>query len=490
MYNLTVQNEALTLAGTLNRLSLSELQTKHRNSPSLPAHRNLLIKLNCAELEQSANSLILSRNAQSVCREIKDEQYSGSAEHYRYAGSVVIRNGCNNENQQVTGKEKGSAENTTLEMVPFLIHEENQRSPVLDCKINHDSSNLSYEVNQQPPTLDDGTNQHVRTCETFVGQPFGTQRALNWRLIPFSCLLNSCLISSSSEFNASNLSGNPLLLISFTAASSSSGLLNSVGKMLSVFPVIKATLCLHNTVAGQSHEIPIWLATSKTFTLYRSVLLLLSAENVYSMIFLPSSLLSIAIQPFGSSLDFLRCSPLSLRPHASSTHDEKLTLGLSSFSRSTLASIWSISAWGKRIPFVADLLFLALVAMKRSPLSVMTPYTNFERKKRVDVPQHLALMCPNTLIILGAKKATPQSATNTAEASIHNVNEAYTMEYSHSTQTRPKFQYLFLAVHRSDLNAKPHRESVTAHSEQDARRSLAGQFVLYFAGRLPEVNHA
>lgn len=57
------------------------------------------------------------------------------------------------------------------------------------------------------------------------------------------------------------------------------------------------------------------------------------------------------------------------------------------------------------------------------------------------------------------------------------------------TPTRPKFQYLFLAVHRSDLNAKPHRESVTAHSEQDARRSLAGQFVLSFAGRLPEVSH-
>ena len=456
--------------------SFGVVQTKHRDSPSLPVRR-------------------------AGSRVNKDEQYSGSSEYKHCLGSVVIQHGCNNENQQVitcsqlsrvalvklnqqvTGKEKGSAENTTLEMVPLLIHEENQRSPALDCKIKHDSSNLRNEINQHL------VEQHVRTCETFVGQPFGTQRALNWRLIPFSCLLNSCLISSSSEFNASNLSGNPLLLISFTAASSSSGLLNSVGKMLSVFPVIKATLCLHNTVAGQSHEIPIWLATSKTFTLYRSVLLLLSAENVYSMIFLPSSLLSIAIQPFGSSLDFLRCSPLSLRPHASSTHDEKLTLGLSSFSRSTLASIWSISAWGKRIPFVADLLFLALVAMKRSPLSVMTPYTNFERKKRVDVPQHFALMCPNTLIILGAKKATPQSATNTAEASIHNVNEAYTMEYSHSTQTHPKFQYLFLAVNRSDLNAKPHRESVTAHSEQDARRSLSGQFVLSFAGRLPEVSH-
>lgn len=187
----------------------------------------------------------------------------------------------------------------------------------------------------------------------------------------------------------------------------------------------------------------------------------------------------------GSALDFLRCSILSLRPQASSTHDEKLTVGLSSFSRSTLASIWSISSWGKRIPFVADLLFFALVAIKRSPLSVMTPYTNLERKKRVDVPQHLALMCPNTLLAHGVKKATPQSATNTSEASNHNVNEAYTMALQHSTQTRPKFQYLFLAVCRSDLNAKPHRESVTAHSEQDARRSLAGQFVLSFAGRIP-----
>ncbi|CNI58875.1 MULTISPECIES: host cell division inhibitor Icd-like protein [Yersinia] len=51
--------------------------------------------------------------------------------------------------------------------------------------------------------------------------------------------------------------------------------------------------------------------------------------------------------------------------------------------------------------------------------------------------------------------------------------------------TPTRFKFLFLAVCRSDLNAKPHRESVTAHSEQDARRSLAGQFVLSFAGRIP-----
>ncbi|HDL8511568.1 TPA: host cell division inhibitor Icd-like protein [Yersinia enterocolitica] len=55
--------------------------------------------------------------------------------------------------------------------------------------------------------------------------------------------------------------------------------------------------------------------------------------------------------------------------------------------------------------------------------------------------------------------------------------------------TPARFKFLFLAVCRSDLNAKPHRESVTANSEQDARRSLAGQFVLSFAGRLPEVRY-
>lgn len=55
--------------------------------------------------------------------------------------------------------------------------------------------------------------------------------------------------------------------------------------------------------------------------------------------------------------------------------------------------------------------------------------------------------------------------------------------------TPTRFKFLFLAVCRSDLNAKPHREAVTANSEQDARRSLAGQFVLSFAGRLPEVSH-
>ncbi|WP_333781330.1 host cell division inhibitor Icd-like protein [Yersinia mollaretii] len=83
------------------------------------------------------------------------------------------------------------------------------------------------------------------------------------------------------------------------------------------------------------------------------------------------------------------------------------------------------------------------------------------------------------------RNSEARKCVTTSRASNHNVTEAYTMALQHSTQTRPKFQYLFLAVCRSDLNATPHRESVTAHSEQDARRSLAGQFILSFAGRIP-----
>ncbi|HFQ7289829.1 TPA: host cell division inhibitor Icd-like protein [Yersinia enterocolitica] len=65
------------------------------------------------------------------------------------------------------------------------------------------------------------------------------------------------------------------------------------------------------------------------------------------------------------------------------------------------------------------------------------------------------------------------------------TNDRLSIEVAMLNHTPTRFKFLFLAVCRSDLNAKPHRESVTAHSEQDARRSLAGQFVLSFAGRIP-----
>lgn len=54
-----------------------------------------------------------------------------------------------------------------------------------------------------------------------------------------------------------------------------------------------------------------------------------------------------------------------------------------------------------------------------------------------------------------------------------------------------RFTFLFLAVVRANPQALPHREQVTAATEREARSSLAGRYVLLFAGRLPvrEVSH-
>ncbi|WP_409161709.1 host cell division inhibitor Icd-like protein [Pectobacterium sp. B2J-2] len=53
------------------------------------------------------------------------------------------------------------------------------------------------------------------------------------------------------------------------------------------------------------------------------------------------------------------------------------------------------------------------------------------------------------------------------------------------TPSHPQFTFLFLAVRRAELRALPHREAVIAPDEISARRLLARDYVLAFAGRLP-----
>ena len=61
------------------------------------------------------------------------------------------------------------------------------------------------------------------------------------------------------------------------------------------------------------------------------------------------------------------------------------------------------------------------------------------------------------------------------------------MASQHSIQTHPKEKHLwrFLAIHRSDLSARPCRLSVEASTEHEARRVLAPYFILSLAARLP-----
>ncbi len=53
------------------------------------------------------------------------------------------------------------------------------------------------------------------------------------------------------------------------------------------------------------------------------------------------------------------------------------------------------------------------------------------------------------------------------------------------TPTHPTFCFLFAAVRRSALTASPRMVRTVADSERNARRVLARDYVLSFAGRLP-----
>lgn len=125
---------------------------------------NWMMLFNSGELPESSNSLISSKSTNGGHRPIKGdycscslkpENYSGSAEHYRYSGltehkqclgSLVILGGCTYENQQVKYKQKGSTANAALWDDCCFNHEENHEYPALEdaksCGANRPAQNL------------------------------------------------------------------------------------------------------------------------------------------------------------------------------------------------------------------------------------------------------------------------------------------------------------------------------------------------------------
>lgn len=302
--------------------------------------------------------------------------------------------------------------------------------------------------------------------ESFVGQTFGLQSAFNWYLICFSWSLNSFLSSSSSAFKALYFSVRPLSFITEIADSSCCGSFKFVGKIEPRLPVISAALCLQSTVAGHSHVIPIWPATSKTTTSYRSVLLLLSAENVYSMTFLRSDILVWVIG--GQSLDsllsrFKRCEQASFTqelncpsPAASSTCCNRASSNRMFFivlpERSNLCLE----------------LFSCIGRYHGCKLEFDGTYRHFQKQLKI---------------------AKPGSGGTLTGPLTKPLSEVTIMADIQSTQTRPEFTWRFFALARADLDGEIHRLSVDATTEQEARRILAPHFILSLAARLPVRGH-
>ncbi|AHM72104.2 hypothetical protein LC20_00848 [Yersinia hibernica] len=189
---------------------------------------------------------------------------------------------------------------------------------------------------------------------------------------------------------------------------------------------------------------------------------------------------SLAAHSSGASLAFLRWRRL-ISPLAAVTRNPAV-LSPSTFS----CSIFSITSCGIRTVVICDFAFFAPVAITGSPyIRCMSVYAEIIIKKGLKC---ISLMCSvKNIGEIHLEMARPGSVG--ALTRPLTTNDRMSIEVAMLNHTPTRFKFLFLAVCRSDLNAKPHRESVTANSEQDARRSLAGQFVLSFAGRLPEVSH-
>lgn len=79
---------------------------------------------------------------------------------------------------------------------------------------------------------------------------------------------------------------------------------------------------------------------------------------------------------------------------------------------------------------------------------------------------------------------TPYERRNSGGDSL-NLHEEAAIMATIPTQPHPEFTFHFLAVRRADPHAKPHRTSVIAPNEREARQLLARDFVLLFAGRVP-----
>ena len=80
--------------------------------------------------------------------------------------------------------------------------------------------------------------------------------------------------------------------------------------------------------------------------------------------------------------------------------------------------------------------------------------------------------------------ATTHEICSSGGSNNHDSMEAATMATS-LTPLHPQFIYLFAAVRRTELTARPCMLRTTASSEKNARLRLTRDYILSFAGRLP-----
>lgn len=166
------------------------------------------------------------------------------------------------------------------------------------------------------------------------------------------------------------------------------------------------------------------------------------------------------VQPFGS----IPCRNNSLRARSFSQ------LPRLTFSLSAAASNCSLNSGTSLILNIGDF---------PAPFGLLSLFT-VDMYRPVEIVLMLLGLYTNTFNL---DRTTPRSATNTIEASNHNVKRSNTMAMYKSTQTHPKFKWRFFSCQQSRYL------TVEARSEQEARSMLPDAPCLFSARLRQEVNH-
>lgn len=188
------------------------------------------------------------------------------------------------------------------------------------------------------------------------------------------------------------------------------------------------------------------------------------------------------VQLSDSDLDFLRCRRLISPSIAEVTNCPVLSPSAFRF------SIASTKQSGTRASIRFDLAFTDLVAICGFRC-IWCPTIIIERKynSSLDVSHTLLLACVPHLDFDKVRNGNAPDCRSSTEASNHNVNRSNIMACIQHTQTRPKYQYRFLALSAIGRNVI----HITATTEREAREQSPAGCVMVFAGRLPvEVRHA
>lgn len=198
-----------------------------------------------------------------------------------------------------------------------------------------------------------------------------------------------------------------------------------------------------------------------------------------------SSLAEGGTQSVGASLAFLRCRRL-ISPFTAVTMNCAFVSPLS-----RLPSISATISCGNLAFSCCDFLLIEPVAITESPCDRCdSVYAKKTIKKDLKCDSPDSSVCYVGAIHLS--NAKPGSALTLTGPLTTKDRISIEVAMLNHTQTRPKYQYRFLALHRSDRSAVPCRLSVEAFTEKEARQVLSAHFILSLAARLPvsEVSHA